>query len=511
MIFRKIKVIIYILSLVFLPVFAIDNIEIYNDKVWKGLLHLDKNNNPSINTDTFLLSFDDFSPKKELNKTLESFIQDKNNICKYPARYLWLSKKKNLNIPKFDISNCKNFSSYIEHTNPSKISLIFISEDVANPMSMMGHVFFKLYGKNKSGKDVENAISFFTMINTLNLPYLALESTVLGMKGYFVLKPYKKQIRQYINNSSRNIWEYILDLNDYQIKLLTYHFWELKDIDIKYYFTGYNCATIVNDMLQIFSIKKDETTLLNWLTPKDVVKKVSNSNLIKDTKVRTDTTLDKNPIYSQDDSQFSLSHYNNRSSIFLSFLPASHTILDDNRQYSFESSLKLANIVLEVNNQNIKIDNIDFFSMKSLVPITKYNNKFSKEFILNYKKHLNDKLVSSKVYNMSYSMGLTYNLYNDIFVYNLIGLGSAMDFNNNSHLYINNEVGLIIYEILKMKTNLKYISKYHNYNSKHIINSLNATQSIKIYDDLRLDINYIYNQVKNINDSRFGVSINYIF
>jgi hypothetical protein len=112
---------------------------------------------------------------------------------------------------------------------------------------------------------------------------------------------------------------------------------------------------------------------------------------------------------------------------------------------------------------------------------------------------------------MSYSMGLTYNLYNDIFVYNLIGLGSAMDFNNNSHLYINNEVGLIIYEILKMKTNLKYISKYHNYNSKHIINSLNATQSIKIYDDLRLDINYIYNQVKNINDSRFGVSINYIF
>jgi hypothetical protein len=74
---------------------------------------------------------------------------------------------------------------------------------------MMGHTFFKLSGKNDNQK-VENSVSFFTVINSLNIPMLILDSTIFGMKGYFILSPYKKQISTYINKEERNIWEYKL-------------------------------------------------------------------------------------------------------------------------------------------------------------------------------------------------------------------------------------------------------------------------------------------------------------
>lgn len=165
--------------LVLLPLSAsaIDN-NLYEDKVWKSLLHLDTNDNPSINTPTFLLSYDNFSPKNELEKTLEAFQKDSKNICKYPARYLWLSKNLELGLEDFDLKSCQEFENYRKNTNPNNISLVFVSEDVSNPTSMMGHIFFKLEGISYKGNSVENAISFFTIIDTLNLPYLAWQSTI---------------------------------------------------------------------------------------------------------------------------------------------------------------------------------------------------------------------------------------------------------------------------------------------------------------------------------------------
>lgn len=497
--------------LVFLPfiLFAEDR-NLYEDKVWKSLLHLDKNDKPSINTKSFLLSFDDFSAKNEFDKTIEYFKNDIKNICRYPARYLWLSQNSDLDFKEFNLHSCKGFNTYIKNTNPHNISLVFVSEDVSNPTSMMGHIFFKLDGVNYKGNHVQNAISFFTIIDTLNLPYLALESTVLGMKGYFVLKPYQKQIAQYTQNKERNIWEYSLDLTQNDIKLLSYHFWELKDIDITYFFTGYNCATIVDDMLNIVSKTSHEDKFNLWVTPKDVIKKAAKNNLIKETKVRNDTTLDKNPIYSQNDSQISFTKQSDDDALYLSFLPASHTLFDDNRQYSFESSLKIGETTLKIDDDTIKLDTLELFTMHSLIPWSKEKQILSKELQVNYTKHLDSDLKSHHVYNFSYATGITYKITDDIFIYDLLGGGLAYG-DNTTYLYGKNQLGLMIYEVFNMKTTMQYTSYYNNFQSKKIVNTFDITQSIKIFNDFRIDISYQNNRSKSYHDENVKVGLNYIF
>ena len=108
--------------LIFIPLslFGMEK-NLYEDKVWKSLLHLDTNDNPSINTPTFLLSYENFSPKNELEKTLEAFQKDSQNICKYPARYLWISQNIDMKIKKFDLKSCIEFEEYRKNTNPYKI------------------------------------------------------------------------------------------------------------------------------------------------------------------------------------------------------------------------------------------------------------------------------------------------------------------------------------------------------------------------------------------------------
>ncbi len=496
--------------LIFIPlsIFGMDK-NLYEDKVWKSLLHLDTNDNPSINTPTFLLSYENFSPKNELEKTLEAFQKNSQNICKYPARYLWISQNIEMKIKKFDLKSCIEFEEYRKNTNPYNISLVFVSEDVSNPTSMMGHIFFKLEGINHKGNNVENAISFFTIIDTLNLPYLAWQSTISGMKGYFVLKPYQKQIAQYIQDKNRNIWEYSLELSDQQLKLLSYHFWELKDVDITYYFTGYNCATIVNDMLGIISKEQKKDSFNLWLTPKDVIKKAAIDNLIKDTKVRNDTTLDKNPIFSQNDSQLSIAKKSNDEALYLSFLPASHTLFDDNHQYSFESSLKIGEFTLKIKDDAIKLDELNLFTMQSLVPWNKYQ-KLSKELEINYSKRFDEKLKEHHIYNLSYALGFTYKIDDDMFIYNLLGAGLANG-DDTTFLYGKNQLGMMIYEILNMKTTLQYTSYYNNFQSKKLIHTLDITQSIKIDKNLRLDFGYQQNKVNSYQEEHYKLAINYIF
>ena len=90
---------------------AIEN-EIYKSHVWHRLLHLDANKSPAINSNSFLLSYDNFSPKEELIKTINYFFENEENICRYPARYLYIQNELQLNELNFSLSNCKDFDEY---------------------------------------------------------------------------------------------------------------------------------------------------------------------------------------------------------------------------------------------------------------------------------------------------------------------------------------------------------------------------------------------------------------
>lgn len=248
--------------------------QLHQSPTWLALLHNDGHKS-YIRDGSFLATWPDFSPAKELEKTLEILLQP-NGVCRYPARYIFL--RRNLDLPLLSYADCPEIKEFLERAPADKISLVFASENLAQPASMMGHVFIKLAGPDKAGIERQHAISFYTDTNTLNVPKLLFDSMVTGMKGYFSLSPFSDKAEQYVHDEGRALWEYQLNIDEDTRLLLRLHLIELKHANLTYYFQNYNCATVV---FFILALTDQKLTLdQHWLTPKDVVRKAENAGII---------------------------------------------------------------------------------------------------------------------------------------------------------------------------------------------------------------------------------------
>ncbi len=262
-----------------------NSLKLYEKNEWKALLHY--NGSFNIKNKKFILS-QSFSLKNELITTIKYFYTSQENYhninnhpqCKFPSRLLFISHELNVSDSEFPKINCPNFNTYKMKAPADKISLIYASENVKNPSSMMGHTFLKYSGKNYQNREVEHAITFYTILDGTNLVTLAYQNIFSGMKGLFALLPYKKIVEQYTKKENRNVWAYQLKLSEYRKKLIYYHIWELKGIDMKYFFTSYNCSTVIYYALSLANPKIYDDNKL-WITPLDIVKLLYKYNLIE--------------------------------------------------------------------------------------------------------------------------------------------------------------------------------------------------------------------------------------
>lgn len=289
----------FFLLVIFLPVFAFSSepeilklaneLKIYDKTEWKALLHYNQNLNIK---DKNFVNSDNFSLKKELESTIKSFYELKEkyeNInehpqCKFPARLLFITNELNISKDEFSKVDCEELKEYELKAPADSIFLVYASENVKIPSSMMGHTFLKYSGKNYQNNKVEHAVSFYTVIESFNLLKLVYQNAYSGMKGMFALQPYKNALSQYIDKENRNVWEYELKLSEYRKKLLYYHVWELKDKDMKYYFSSYNCSTVLYYILSLANpaIYDDKKF---WVTPLDTVKFLYKYDLIEHSKL----------------------------------------------------------------------------------------------------------------------------------------------------------------------------------------------------------------------------------
>lgn len=253
-----------------------------NDPVWSALLHVDKGR-ANIQDAAFLLSSPDFSLQGELEATLiQLYATNPSQLCRFPARYLWLQQR--LNLPELALDSCPELSEFSQLAPAEKIDLVFASENLAQAASMMGHVFLKLSGTRPDGHAVEHAISFYTDAGTINLPKLFFDSMVIGKTGYFTLSPYHEKLQQYLRDEQRTIWEYELRLDAQQLRLIQAHLLELKQAKLIYFFQNYNCATVV-DFIVALARKEGLEQQGFWLTPKDVVKRAYAAQLVESSKL----------------------------------------------------------------------------------------------------------------------------------------------------------------------------------------------------------------------------------
>jgi Domain of unknown function (DUF4105) len=249
---------------------------------WASLLHV-ADGKANIQNNDFLLSHANFSLQQELIATIRFLYGGAPaNVCRFPARYLWL--RREIRVPALPIGSCTELTEFIQRAPADEIAVVFASENLAQPSSMMGHILLKLSGKNEMNNQVNHAVSFITDAGGINLPKLFFDSMVIGKAGFFTLAPYEEKLGLYLRDEQRSIWEVKLKLSAAQRELIQAHLIELKQTKLTYFFQKYNCATVIDFILSVGAGKQLTTTGL-WLTPKDVVKRTQELGLIKESRV----------------------------------------------------------------------------------------------------------------------------------------------------------------------------------------------------------------------------------
>lgn len=252
--------------------------------LWAALLHLDQGR-PGIADPGFLLSLPDFSPRQELLATLSVLWGSSTSadaVCRFPARYAWLQAR--LGLPPLSMDSCADLKEFMDKAPAQHMALVFASENLAQPSSMMGHLFLKVGGQDRLGVQREHAISFFTDVATLNLPKLFYDSMVAGKPGHFALSPYAEEVDKYVRHEQRTLWEYDLKLDDESRTLIQYHLLELKQARLTYFFHRYNCATLVKHVVALAAPSMLDQS--EWATtPKDVLKAAEQARLLQDVTV----------------------------------------------------------------------------------------------------------------------------------------------------------------------------------------------------------------------------------
>lgn len=244
---------------------------------WAALLHV-RQGQPMVRDPGFLLTLPQFSLRAELQATVARLQgDDAEALCRFPARYIWLRRQGA--VPERSLAHCAELAEFQTRAPMDEVALVFASETLSQPSSMMGHVFLKLSGQDAAGTLREHAISFYTEPVTWNLPRLFWRSLVAGMPGYFTLGPYADQVRAYVDGEGRNLWEHPLRLDDGQRQLLQAHLMELRPVQFTYFFQRYNCATLVQQVLAVVRPEVLAEPDL-WTTPKDVVRAAQQAGLL---------------------------------------------------------------------------------------------------------------------------------------------------------------------------------------------------------------------------------------
>lgn len=532
---------------------------------WRSLLHYD--DRLKIVDPKFTLSLSDFSLYNELEATLKSFYDplfSQQNLCKFPARLTWL--KQHIPLPELSLNHCHEFIQFKRKVPVDTISLVYSSENLTQPSSMMGHILLKLSGITDQGNARSHGVSYFTELNSINVPKIVFDSMVAGKKGFFSLSPYQEKLKFYLKEEQRNVWEYELALNDIQRTIIQHHIWELKQADLNYFFQDYNCATLTK-----FIISLGVPQLLNekslWVTPIDVVKSVHREKAISRTSVipsskwnirmlseildedrmmtikhaidqgdvssfdnietpelkylsfeladnyldylyesndislqqwqkiseemererspeQDEITIDvsafKSPIKTPQDTQFYIgaTHLNGQSYMKVGFLPASHYLEDDNRQFFGENELRLSDIAIlyDPENGRLKLDEFQLYSVSSLVPRNSLTGGVSARLRIGAEGHYDKALRRATAFNAEGGVGLTYSILTDINVFSMLGGGYGYA-RGESYFYLKPEIGLVIEEIYDMKSIISFENNWNQLNSRDDYFTLNVTQS----------------------------------
>jgi hypothetical protein len=231
--------------------FAQDIDQLSKDITWRRLLHYNKTLlgvESEADDDRFFLAKDGKNhPAHELESTIAAFkANNKEAICRFPARYTWL--KKVIGLPAFDFKSCEAFAEFSGKLGAKSASLIFSSYYINTPASAFGHTFLRLnrhaHGAKQEDKTelLDYGINYAALMDTKNALVYAVKAIFGMFPGVFTSVPYYYKVREYNDHESRDLWEYELNLSQEQIDMIVAHVWEMSQTNFFYYYFTENCS-----------------------------------------------------------------------------------------------------------------------------------------------------------------------------------------------------------------------------------------------------------------------------
>jgi hypothetical protein len=229
-------------------------------------------------------------PRKELIASLEMFKDPDNYIkrdrghpqCLFPARFEIIKKAFKLKVSQVI---CPALEEWKMKFKAQEIAVVFASQFVSNPASVMGHSFLMFKDKDNSSYLNPNLGYAAEVPPEEGALIYAYKGLTGGYKGLFFTNYYYEKIHEYKNIEQRDMWEYVLNLNQEEKEAFIKLAWELKqNAFFDYYFLDENCSYLI---LALIEAVRPGAQLVNgygfYVPPYITLQKLQESSLIEET------------------------------------------------------------------------------------------------------------------------------------------------------------------------------------------------------------------------------------
>lgn len=224
-------------------------VPLYEETYWKKLLHY-KNGESRIVSNEFFLSTKSLpSLSEELNATLNELNRSDGQqiACRFPARYEWLKSK--VTLPTYDLSQCQELQSFKAEFPKYEVDIAYKIGSINSASGSFGHNYL-LFKDQNSSYDSSLAVDVLAKSDESNFFSYAYYGFNGHYRATYGQQPFYKDLNEVIRGN-RSFHMYKLNLSQNEIKTLIYHLYELKNIELRYYYLNGNCTSYLDDLLSL--------------------------------------------------------------------------------------------------------------------------------------------------------------------------------------------------------------------------------------------------------------------
>lgn len=211
--------------------------------------------------------------------------------CRFPARYEWLKETLPIDTIRLPTPPCPELDNVLFQVNPRSVAMIFASAHMNAPASMFGHTFLRMDSAYESPL-LSYAVNYAATINRKDGGIAYAFKGIFGYyPGYYSILPYYQKVREYGSMEQRDLWEYRLNLTEREVRRMSLHILEMRDIYSDYYFLDENCSY---DLLFLLEAARPTAKLTDrnqgfFVTPIDTLRSVLAERMIDNIVFRPST------------------------------------------------------------------------------------------------------------------------------------------------------------------------------------------------------------------------------